>query len=815
MRCLFRYILLILFFIPYLSWAQWKDDRAINKLEAEIEETNKQTRKLFLLHQLAKEYNSFDTQKAVQIAQEAHDLALSLNTPDAEAFSLNELGNLYLQQEKPEQAQTYYQRALGIAETHELKTELFSAYNGMSQANLAMAQNAEALEFAKEAEKYLQFPEDAIQIYLTYGNLYAELRDYPEAEERFNTARVMAVQSNNYDLIAQAASASAEFYAQKNDFEEANKHAQTAKEMAARLDNPRQLVKALLTAGDINAQNEDTQREALQEYMQAYVIALEYDFGGNSDALKQAIDKIEKTYQQLAQQDELKNAEEAYDRLAKDYAERVDLLASVNGNIPRFREKMNNRAAGGDTKIIYRENDKNRLANIEKQRSDLIVQAQNDQISMLEEARKQAELQAEEDQIRIKELEKEVADWKEKDAANQDQIKELEETQGAHDKELSQAKIQKWWWILPLLLLLLLILIWAFLRNRRSREKITEQNQKLIKKEDDLHTANVFLSQREKEVAEKSALLEEAKLESEGLTDIIENDLQPPLSQLLIHSREEELNRVLIHQSGKNMLNLMTNVLDIQKYPDAELQLYKKPNSLYHTALRAYNQMSELFEEKNIQVENRISPAFRALFDMAVIERVFLSLLENALKYTPEGGKVTLETQAKQMDNETLLETTVSDNGQIISQDSLAKVYEKFAPKSARPSGLGLVFVKTVIEAHNGEVAVHSNSQEGTQFLFTLPALTETDEKIPQEPEATDEELRAEFTFSEADLKFLAPFLEELKQMEFYETSKLNNLLNRLSTNGSDSIARWKKAVEETIYLVWEERFKQLMRIAS
>ncbi len=99
------------------------------------------------------------------------------------------------------------------------------------------------------------------------------------------------------------------------------------------------------------------------------------------------------------------------------------------------------------------------------------------------------------------------------------------------------------------------------------------------------------------------------------------------------------------------------------------------------------------------------------------------NLLDNALKYTPEGGRVSL--QAELLGK--FVEVTVADSGPGIPAEHLPHVFERFyrvdPTRGARGFGLGLALVKAAVSAASGEVRVSSSAQEGCKFVVRLPAL--------------------------------------------------------------------------------------------
>lgn len=109
--------------------------------------------------------------------------------------------------------------------------------------------------------------------------------------------------------------------------------------------------------------------------------------------------------------------------------------------------------------------------------------------------------------------------------------------------------------------------------------------------------------------------------------------------------------------------------------------------------------------------------------DKDKISQVIVNLLSNALKYTPEGGKVEVKVKGA----EDITEISVKDTGNGIPADDLPYIFERFyrADKSRNRltggAGIGLTITKAIVEAHKGKIQVQSKVNEGTEFIISLP----------------------------------------------------------------------------------------------
>jgi signal transduction histidine kinase len=127
-------------------------------------------------------------------------------------------------------------------------------------------------------------------------------------------------------------------------------------------------------------------------------------------------------------------------------------------------------------------------------------------------------------------------------------------------------------------------------------------------------------------------------------------------------------------------------------------------------------------EEKRIGVAAQLESPCTASVDRVRMRQVFANLLDNALKYTPEGGKVSISCRA---DTGRVI-VTFSDTGMGISSEEQARIWGRLyrgdKSRSQRGLGLGLSLVKAIVEAHRGEVSVESEIGRGSTFTASLPA---------------------------------------------------------------------------------------------
>ena len=121
------------------------------------------------------------------------------------------------------------------------------------------------------------------------------------------------------------------------------------------------------------------------------------------------------------------------------------------------------------------------------------------------------------------------------------------------------------------------------------------------------------------------------------------------------------------------------------------------------------------------------------------LHRSFVNLIDNALKYSPDGGNVAIELRIMELDRQSFVSVTLADEGEGISEDMIDTLFERFASDDSRSkgtvkgAGLGLNFVATVIERHGGtiraeNIAAKNGQKGGAKFTILLPLAPEPEQ---------------------------------------------------------------------------------------
>ncbi len=175
-----------------------------------------------------------------------------------------------------------------------------------------------------------------------------------------------------------------------------------------------------------------------------------------------------------------------------------------------------------------------------------------------------------------------------------------------------------------------------------------------------------------------------------------------------------------VKRSSMRLMGMVNNILDIAKMESGRIRLQLKPTSIAGVAGRSISILESLAKAKKIQVELVAAEEFTLDCDSDLLERVFTNLLGNAIKYTPEAGRITVSI----VDEGAALKCCVSDTGEGIPKDYLERVFQKFEQVQGQRrggTGLGLTISRFFVESHLGRIWVESQLGLGSHFYFTIP----------------------------------------------------------------------------------------------
>lgn len=229
---------------------------------------------------------------------------------------------------------------------------------------------------------------------------------------------------------------------------------------------------------------------------------------------------------------------------------------------------------------------------------------------------------------------------------------------------------------------------------------------------------------------EKKYLFEVEQLKNNFLS-LISHDLKTPIAKIQAIC-DRLMARPLDGEVEEGLKNLRRESSELHRYIQTLLQITRAESGNFHINKEAtdvnelikkvYEQVLPLAKYKGIELTLNLEPLFAIEVDAILIQEVILNLVENAIKYTPEKGRVRVTSE--ELDDQVIV--AVIDSGGGISEQDKKRVFEKFfrgekRERQTQGSGLGLFLVKYFVELHGGSVFLNSEPTIGTRVGFSLP----------------------------------------------------------------------------------------------
>jgi len=234
----------------------------------------------------------------------------------------------------------------------------------------------------------------------------------------------------------------------------------------------------------------------------------------------------------------------------------------------------------------------------------------------------------------------------------------------------------------------------------------------------------------------KNNELKESNAAKDKLFAIIAHDLRGPtwnLTTFLEHLNEtfndhspDDLKKIIesLHKSAVDVSALLENLLLWAKSQLHKIECHPKEITLTRIIRDTVDGLKQIAESKEQEIKMVLDEQLLVLADQNMIQTVIRNLLSNALKFTPRGGQIVVQTERSEMNSACI---SISDNGIGIDNSALAHIFEvsnsfhRPGTENEKSTGLGLIIVKDFVERNNGTVTIESEIGKGTTVKFTLP----------------------------------------------------------------------------------------------
>ena len=197
-----------------------------------------------------------------------------------------------------------------------------------------------------------------------------------------------------------------------------------------------------------------------------------------------------------------------------------------------------------------------------------------------------------------------------------------------------------------------------------------------------------------------------------------------------IKNRLERINR-----HSDELVHMINDLLDISRLESGRTIMKKQQHDLKKLVEDTVDLLSMQIKDAGLNLSVDIPPNIKVFVDKSQIERVFVNLIGNAIKFTPKKGKISLTIKP----SEDFVQVNVSDSGIGIPKDAQETIFEEFyradnpINETVKGTGLGLSLVKNIIEAHQGSIWAESQARQGSTLSFLLPIQENAQKNVPKE----------------------------------------------------------------------------------
>lgn len=677
------HLFIIFTILSYNSFAQ----NSIKVLEDSLSQNYPENeKKVDLLNNLSKAYRRKDTQKALHYAEEAFKISQNISYKKGKAKSLNYLGIAYTNKGEYKVAETYLKQAQQL--TLELKdkkmesgvlTSLGIIYNKLADFPSALQHYQKALNIEERFGNQINIAILSVNL----GNIAYNQKMFSDAENYYEKAIPILETKNQKKALASIYNNLGSIYGdvgnvlfhsdkQKVDLlEKSIKYFERSLEMKEAIDD-----KLGIATSKSNLARLYNELDSLKQAKKLFEESIKlYDELENESEKTLALTGISKVQHKTQQNEEsLENALKAYEE-----AKKSKILENLRESLKNLSDLYEGLGEQEKALLYYK-----KYINIKEK---LFNRDNIQKITRLEEGFK-----FEKDKVKM-------------------------------NAKLDKERNLRTLYLLSFLALLIFTGIVVYFLNVKQKD-----NRKLeFQKNELVHKNEEILAQRNN--------LKQLNATKDKLFAIVAHDLKNPLSafraitqslseNLSVISQEEIqyfLNK--INNSSSQLYNLLQNLLQWAINQTGQLEYKPQGIDLQAVVKEVKEQLQSNADIKELQLDNQVNENMTALADPKMTTLVIRNLVSNAIKFTPQGGRVSM----KVTNQDTQMRIEIKDTGIGISkadQNKLFKIEEdnsKIGTSAEKGTGLGLILCKELVEKQGGKIWVESEENKGSSFIFTLP----------------------------------------------------------------------------------------------
>ena len=698
----------LLCFIPFLAHSQQENGVNTDSLQQIIQTTTDDAQKFEALFALHKAVKAQEPQKAETYAGEALELARKMGDELKEARVVKETSKALLANYQFETFDSVVHTIIPVFETHNEIELLADCYNNLGTSQFYRGNVVKAEEYYHQALE-LYDPDSWVWASTRLNTVFlmqTQGRDSEALPILLKLTKRFKALDDEYNY-AQCLVSLASVYENQGDYEKSREYNLQYIEKCKAIDYTDGIAGGYHNLANL-ASKEGKNQQALE-----YALKAVEGFNKPHTVWNKASSMLTLgiIYHQLGELDKALQTNKKILAICKEKGITSFLSEVYNNNSNIYLEKGDYQTALAWGKKSLQEAKKNREIDMIQDASYNLYEGSK-ALGRTEDALAYHELHHQyKDSIQEEQNSKAIRDLKENFEIT---IKEYENQELKQENQLNELKIQqqntKLWVAVIILILVSALVLALILLNRKLRAK------------------NGIISAQRGELQKANRL-------KDNMFSIIAHDLRGPvgtLSGLLefldadtAREDKESYEEVLetVKDSASSTYVLLENLLTWARQQKNEISFEPKSANLTELIDEIMQLKQPAAESKKIQLRHTLSEELVGTFDKNMIHLVIRNLVDNAIKFTPEGGKVDIAGEIK----EEKVQIAVADSGVGIREEVRKKLFDKYQLYSSkgtineRGSGLGLKLCHEFVQKHSGNIRVESETGKGSKFIFTLP----------------------------------------------------------------------------------------------
>jgi signal transduction histidine kinase len=792
-----RTLFLVLLILGKFTFAQ--ADKTDSLLGLLAKHTEVDTAKINLLNQIAGELKFTDISKTLLYATQADSLSDILGFKKGKTKSLQHIGNYHFYTQNISKALAYYQQALNVSKEIDDKRGISYIYNYIGNVYLMQGDYPKAVEYYEKALRAFIEIDDKIGIsgcYNNFANIYYMQGDYPRTLEYFQKALKVFEELTNKTGIAGTFNNMGVVSDEQGNYAKALEYYQKALKMRKELNDRYGTSDTYTNIGNVYYAEKDYSK-ALEYFQKSHEINEEL---GNKSGLAISylnigvVFRIRKDYSKSLN----------YFQKSMSIARKISSQDIITTNNIEFSNAYfslkNYKLAIRYGSIAFQAAVESGERDNIKKAADVLAKSYAAMRDFEKAYKFHREFKAQNDSLfnesnieKITNLENQYKFEKEKESIAAEQAKK----DALKEAELKRQKTVRNSFIIGFVLMIVFVLI-IF----RNLTKIRKANRLLASQKEEIVSQKEEIQEQARELEIKNKNLFELSKFKKLMTDTVIHDLKNPLNHIIGSTKEKT-----IRQSGYTMLNIVMNILDINKAQSTKLNIQPENQSVATLIDEAIEQVEFLAEQKNLIFEKLLPKEFIIKADRDLTIRTLVNLFTNAIKYSPLNSRLTIQA----IENGDKLQIDVIDYGKGISNENIKTIFDEYTQIDAKKSGkvqstgIGLTFCKIATEAQNAHIEVCSVPGEKTQFSLIYPLVS-----VLEKETAIEEETQKVSLLTLEERKMLRDIFLALRKLETYQASEI---LKRLQTieNPSENINNWMQKIKNAMFSSNNELYNKLI----